>query len=648
MPGDKEIPLQLRRWQGVNLAHDEAFVDPSFLRASDNWVPAETYLLTKRRGTALYLDMDAGALNDTLRVHSMIRVHSGANRYLFAVRNYLDTYDQVVFSTNDADFAAAGGLHSFSTFNSRYGMVAHGGYIYVGNGLATDEIKKIPFTGTAVDLTSLSALTPTGATATVVSDSTSQLSSGTYSYCWAVYNTSTKRWISRSSPAEVSITSTRARIDFLSPSGAPGANQLYHLFITPVNLPLEYAHDHITEGVGASATFAVTDITISSTPVPSPQSVIRSGRSLKIHLNRLWIARDQVNKNNVYASSILLPGLEQSIYDQFQFFPANAVIPMDEEVTGISPVTVGSTSEQPQGPMAICSETKTWLWFGDILDDPNSYLIPISGEVGCVAQDTMIPTREGLIFCGRDSVYMLRPDSIIPVDIGWPIAPSIKAIPRAVRADCWAIYHQGFYKLAIIPPGSVFPVRQWWLDLRGGLGSIPSWWGPHKILGYSCACTTRKDLAEDDRAFGAVTGSGNVVLLDQEGSYQDMGYDIKSSLVTQYLDNKRPFERKQFRRVRVNGKAEPDATLAVTIQTDGGINQAADPLVISGTLGGIWDVAEWDVDSWGTTIWAEAESILDPRPMGVSARLQLVHSDAGRVDLRDFEIRYEPVERKVS
>jgi hypothetical protein len=589
--------------------------------------------------------MDDGALTGTTRVHSMIRVHEGAARYLFAVRD-AGANDELVFSTGDANFDVAGGADTFAANGSRYGMVAYGGFIYVGNGESTDEIKRVPFAGTAVDIAALGVTNVTGAATAIVADTTASLFSGNYSYCWAIYNSSTQRWISRGVPAQVNLSATRSRITFTAPSTGAGTNQLYRLFVAPVNLPIEFAHDQNIAGIGAGGTIIVSDITVNSTPVPSAQSVIRTGRFLRTHLNRLWISGDQSNKTKVYASSILLPGLEQNLLDQFNFFPANAVIPMPEEITGISPVTVGTTQDQPQGPMAIFSETKTWLWFGDILGDPNAYFIPLSGEMGCISNDTLIPVRDGLIACGRDSVYLIRPDSAAPIDIGWPISPQIKAIPRAVRADCHAIYHNGFYKLAIIPPGATTATREWWLDLRNGLTNPPSWWGPHVTPAFTCKAKTRLDVAEDDRAFGAV-GAGTMLLLDQPNSYQDNGSNIVSVAITQQLDDRKPFLRKQFRRVRVNGKAEPNATLTVTAQTNGGLNYPADPLVISGSSGGTWDSGDWEIDEWGSSFFDEAESILEPRPVGVSSRFQLGHTSSTRVDLRDFEVRYEPLERMV-
>ena len=54
MPGDREQPILIRRFTGVDLSQDPAFLAPSVLQSSDSFVPNPLLLLAKRQGQVKY------------------------------------------------------------------------------------------------------------------------------------------------------------------------------------------------------------------------------------------------------------------------------------------------------------------------------------------------------------------------------------------------------------------------------------------------------------------------------------------------------------------------------------------------------------------------------------------------------------------
>ena len=173
----------------------------------------------------------------------------------------------------------------------------------------------------------------------------------------------------------------------------------------------------------------------------------------------------------------------------------------------------------PDAPIAITTLSRTFHFYGDILDDPNAEFMQLSRKAGCISSETMVETAFGLFYCGLRSIYMIPVGGGVPQDVGWPIRPAIESIPVAGRPLCTARYHKGFYKLAIVPPGSSTAIQQWWLDLRRGLSQIPSWWGPHLRVPISAWTTADQDPQEPDLGIHAVDATGsNITVATNPGS----------------------------------------------------------------------------------------------------------------------------------
>src|SRR4029077_2428993 len=253
-----------------------------------------------------------------------------------------------------------------------------------------DPIKQVPLGAAAVDLVPLALLDDTGYGATAIADELARVLAGTYSFRWAIYHTPTQRW-TKVGPVRIVTTagSGRQRLGFRAPTVALGTGELYHLFLAGVDQEIEGAHDQTPAGLPASGgadQFALwDDPAVESATVPIPSTVVRRGAHLIAHRGRLWGAGGlDDTARRWWATNVLVPGLEQSLFNQGLFFPAGAVTPdLGGPVTALAVATLSSTNRSPTSPLGIMTETATWLYFGDPLDDVQATLVQVSDEVGC-------------------------------------------------------------------------------------------------------------------------------------------------------------------------------------------------------------------------------------------------------------------------
>ena len=631
----------IRRFAGVNRQVEPVFLGPQFLRASTNWIPDTTYLLTKRPGTSSF----AASVTGTSQWTGLLRVYSGANRYLYGYRQ-TGAGDDLYVSTNDAAPAAV--TSGTMTSTDKVGRLCqYGGYVYAGNGV--DALKRITIGGSATNIQSVAAFTDSSAAPTVTSDTGASILTGTYSYCWAIYDHTNKLWVERGQARTVTNRSSGdACLSFPIVAGmasALGAQYKAHLFLAPVNYPIAFAHDHTPEGL-TSGTTILRQLIADGTPVPL-SGVDRTGNILVVHRNRLWVSGDVANPRRIYATSVLIPGAEQAIFDLGDFFPANAIISLPDDVTGMG-VCATVNGDDPRSPMALFTKTSTYLWYGDILDDPSAERVQVSSRIGCIGADAVAQTPFGLCFIGLESVYRIPPGGGVPEDIGWPIAPAIKEIPTGSLSKCRLIFHKGFLKAYLVPSGASTPTVEYWCDLRMGLGNPPSWWGPHTGVAPTALATGLQDSAEFDRAWAALpSATGRIVLLHQSSSYADNGTTVISTLRTGGIDNGAPFASKTYALVRAIGKADTTTQAQVTLTTDGGqVWQMDQPLVFNGASGDVWDTAVFDADTWAGTYFEEVQTEASAlRPRGLAVEVEVTHPAAVRVDLRDFDILIAPVGR---
>jgi hypothetical protein len=646
MPGspDRETPIPVRRFNGVMLALDPAFVPIGFLTQCDGWIPALTYTLTKRLGSKTWQTLSGAGAVDPF----VYTTDSAGNRYLYCVAG-----NQLYVSTNDSPFTAVSS-GNFATASPRYGVAVLGDTLYCGND--SDPIKLVPLGGTAQDLTQLAVADDTGQSGVNVDDPNSNLVAGTYSYRWGRYNSSTQRWTALGPVRTVTTGATsRQRFTFRAPTVAPPANELWHLFVAGADQEIEGACDQTPNGLPISSgtdQFSLLDQpNVEGTPVPIPSTVTRRGSHLVAHRGCLWGAGGVGNpRQRVWQSSVVVPGLEQTLFNQGTFFPASAITrDIGDPVTGLTPIPQTSGLMQPTSPLAIFTAFGTWLFQGDLVGDPNASLTQISGQIGCPSDRTIAATRAGVMFAGKYSVYLIAPATQEPKDVGWPIEPALRAVPSALRSACWAVYHRGFYKLALVPPGGTTATQQWWLDLRRGLGDPPNWWGPHTTQPYTAAAVARNHPAEDDRLWGVQGNPGQVLLLDQAGSYIHDGappVPIVSRWMTGYLDAGAPLTPKLAKRARVVAQAYGPTSLGVTVSGDQALSTSGVlPLPVS--TGALWETSDWDVSDWTVLALTLAEFECPvPEVRARAFQVSLSHSDAMQVDLRDFELRVQPSARE--
>jgi len=656
MPGapDREPPIPVRRFQGTMLAIDPAFVPLGFLARCNNWLPDPTYVLTKRLGSTVWQTFPGGTRIDPL----IYTTGSDGHRYLYAVAAPAsgDTGgSQIYVSIDDAPFAAVSN-GKFATAAPRHGAAAIGDNIFFGND--SDPIKQVPLGAAAIDLVQLGVANDTGATATFVDDPNSNLIAGTYSYRWGTYNQSTLRWTGLATTKMIATPATsRARLVFRAPTGGLAANELWHLFVAGADQMIEGAHDQTPNGLpvstGADQFALYDDPSIDGDPVPIPSTVTRRGSHLVGHRGCLWGAGGVGSaKQRAWSSSVIVPGLEQTIFNQGVFFPATALTrDLNDPVTALAVIPQSSGSMQPTAPLAIFTAVQTWLFQGDMVGDASASLTQMSAEVGCPSDRTIVATPVGVIFCGKRSVYLLSPAAAEPRDIGWPIENAIRAIPAVGRPVCWAVYHRGFYKLAIVEPGGVEPSAYWWLDLRRGLGDPPSWWGPHTVPAYTASTRAPNHPSEDDRQWATLgsTVTAQILLLDQADEYTEDGVPpvpIQSRMTTAYLDANAPLTPKLAKRARVIARVNANTSLAITVSGDEAIS-ASGLLPLNASLGGVWNQSAWNTAQWVVSALLLAEWELPvPEIRARAFQVSLAHTDAVRCDLRDFELRVQPSARE--
>ena len=628
---------------------DPAFVQAGFLVASNNWIPDYTFVLTKRRGSQIFQTLPAGVdYIDRLGCNE----GSDGHRYLFAVACMTTGGDIVYVSVNDGAFTAVPN-GTFTTPSARYGFASLGDTVYIDND--TDPVKYIHLGDAAVDVLQLALADDTGQSTTFVADPNSNLIAGAYSYRWAIFDTVANRWVKIGNVHSVTTDgSSRVRLQFASPAAGLAANQQWHLFVAGADQMIEGAHDQTPSGVAVNtpAVFALyDDPTVDTTVVPIPSTVQRRGSHLVAHRGCLYGAGGPgAEGNRVWASAVLVPGLEQAARDQGVFYPATALTrDLGDTVTGLAVVPLSSAVAVPTAPLAIFTDVTTWMWQGDLSeDDPTSSLAQLSGEIGCPSDRSIVPTTVGVIFCGKRSVYLIQPSTTEPRDIGWPIENQIRAIPAAARKFSWGVFHRGFYKLAITAPGAAFPTVQWWLDLRHGLGDPPAWWGPHTTPAYTASTRWQNHPAEDDRQWTAL-GAGQVLLMDQAGVYVEDGLPpvpITCQAVTAFLDDGTPLTPKLAKRARMIARVDADTSVTVQITGDQSVSTTG-LLSFKAPAAANWDTSDWDVDNWLVSgLDLEELEVTVPELRARAFQVTLTHNDPVGIDLRDFELRVQPSARE--
>jgi hypothetical protein len=659
-----EQAFRLRRFSGANTIYDPVFVGPQFVVLAQNWFPSQSYRLAKRPGSRRYVATGQGVVGIT----ATSRYYAEGHRYLYwyGQRPTAGGHD-ALFRTVD-DGSASSPITVFGEDQALGRLIRYGRYLYVGNGVG--DIRQVAIdTGDTVSLAPIAALTlsaPADPNPEVIAiagtdTGTPRLQDGSYQYAWAVYNTVTKLYTKRSDPATL-IVPINAYWKPKAPTTAVytlAANEVYRLFVAPQGWPIEYATAQGKPDWVASEERTLSAFDVSDDRVPITNNVQRTGNLFTVFRGRVIFAGSASDPNAVCATGVILPGLEQDVFNQGAFFPAWARLQLPDRVTGLG-VSGATGAMDPRSPLVAFTATKTFLYLGDPFDpaDTSATQVQLSDRVGCPAHDTIVPTADGLVFMGTDSVYLLGADGSPPRDIGWPIADQIRAVPAAGRQNCCAIYHKYFYKLAMPGPGGGPNVLQWWLDLRQGVGDVPSWWGPHVAPAVSAYATALADTDEEDKGFAALAATDTIVLHHQRNLYFDYhpsgSYIVRSVLRSGVFDADNPFIAKVFTRLRAIARAASPTQIRVTLITDGGTSWPIDPILLEGPEGAHWfggrpPPAQWrGLSKWLQLGPLEVQTITPAeRPRGLSVEIILSHTDPVDVQLRDFEMLFLPVARKV-
>jgi hypothetical protein len=709
MAAPKDSPEQafrLRKFQGTATELDSTFLGPSFLQRTQNWIPTQSYRLGKRPGTALLQNVGLS----TSRITHLNATHDpNGVAYLFAYC-LAGSGAQVNQSVSEGGFSACPGVAFASPNPGR--TITFRNRVYAGNGVdpmkswvigETDNTKVQIYAALVLDPPATTPAAtpgiPAGVARAVVPAGSDEIPTGTYSYAWGRFDKNSGLYIGRTDAQQATIP-PQSSVVFTAPPGALGTNQVYRLFVSPRNYPIEYATmqaDSVLAGA-TTASFSSFDVSDTRCPIAAfdnqGRTLVRTGNMFLIWRNRVVFAGSQNDPYSVFSTDVILPGLEQSVFNQGTFFPVDAKVPLPHRVTGIG--VAGVTSDQDaQSPLLFFTESQTFLAMGDPFDsnDLTAQLIEISSRVGCVGHGTIVNTPYGTLFVAMDSVYLIPPGGGYPQNIGWPIADQIRAIPVGLRATLIATFHKQFYKLIIPSPGSASNTQQWWLDLRQGVQDQPSWWGPHSIgastlgevpIGLSAITADPSSTLEVDRGYAAHDASDRVILHHQVGLNKDYypglqyGVGVASILFSGRFDADQPFIAKVITRLRLIAQVAATSPIQVRLLLDNGKQARLDDIVLGLDMDPAGEFThtiygdppyppvyqEWSTTTmtravFGSIAPAEAQTITPfDRPRCLSLIVVLTHAPKPEddpqqrgavpgVELRDFELLYIPSERKV-
>ena len=683
-----EQAFRLRKFQGTNTQFESTFLGPSLVARSENWFPAQSYRLGKRPGTTLVQSINLASTTDLLAC-------SGPNDspwlYAFTLprtsAGEADTTNpaQVVGSQEEDPFGSP--VAAFTTSQAWGRLVQFRDRIYAGNGVDPLRTWKIGDT-TSIQFPGITDLGPAQpATVNAVTGGYA-VPAGTYSYAWAHIDPTSGLYTGRTStpnPATgngLITVQANQTVTFTAPaSGGP-----FRLFVSPRNYPIEYATmqaDNIA--AGAAVTLDTIDVTDTRVPMAGGTNVFRTGNMFLVWNNRVVFAGFNQDVYSVFATDVILPGLEQAAYNMGTLFPDFAKVPLPQPVTGIG--VAGVTAEfDATAPLLFFTASKTFLVHGDPFDPAGeSVMVELSSRVGCIGHASIVNVPQGTIFCAMDSVYLIPPGGGYPTDIGWPIADQIRRIPVAARSRICATFHKQFYKLAI-PAGSgdTQNTNQWWLDLRQGITQTPSWWGPHTGVIATALGSDPDSPFEVDRGYCAIdagsplTSVTTILRTHQLSTFTDynpasptLPTPIRSRLISGRFDADQPFLVKVFTRLRLIAQAFGQSNIHVSLQTDGGATWPIDPIILGQDMehagefqhltpnpaGTCPPYKAWNTARFGAIFPVEVQTITPyTRPRGLSAIVLLDHhptiSPAGAVpnfdiQLRDFELLYILSGRKV-
>jgi len=254
-----------------------------------------------------------------------------------------------------------------------------------------------------------------------------------------------------------------------------------------------------------------------------------------------------------------------------------------ETISGLGINAVTTTQRGAQTQLAIFKPHATMINDGALGSGDQRFHV-LSETIGCPADNTIVPTPYGLMFCSTVAVCMLSSTPKEPDQVGFVIHPEIEAIPEtsspytSMRYKSAAIYHNNTYKLSIAGSGQVTNTKEWWFDLRPGVfPEQANFFGPHSgdfILQYEIYAST----PGVNKLVGAQFDTIQVWELDQEGLWGSMSAPATPRTSTMTWARVRADNMKEglLDAYGFSGQAAPGVSLSETVDLDRGtISQTA-------------------------------------------------------------------------
>ncbi len=192
-----------------------------------------------------------------------------------------------------------------------------------------------------------------------------------------------------------------------------------------------------------------------------------------------------------------------------------------EVISGLGVNSITSADRGAQSQLVVFKPSSTLINDG-VLGSGDQRLNIVSIVIGAPGYHSIKNTSFGLVFAGKEGVYLVDTQGKEPIQIGFLISPDIAETKTDFDLQRWqaAIFHENTYKLSI-PTGldSTVNDREWWLDMRPQVFSPAEqqlWYGPmtgDTILQYAIY---QGDLV------GAEMGTMSMWKLDVEGVYGSM------------------------------------------------------------------------------------------------------------------------------
>jgi hypothetical protein len=334
---------------------------------------------------------------------------------------------------------------------------------------------------------------------------------------------------------------------FFTPGSAPGENGYYHIrtaqdtdhlgapavvnsnVVVP-NLVYFNGLSYFVNGVN----FKVTDGITISEMAPTTDTTIPRG------LNRIGVFKGQLvgvsdEARGAILASNALAGNNWS--DGGTGSALRFALLGDPFEANVSALGIFSYTTGTEGPRSfLVSFKKNSCWSLSDIPDLDSGIRgqgdQMSGKVGCLAWDTICPSKIGLLFLGSDGdVYMIR-GSGEPYPIGGRVKKLLEHLAEndSLMKLCSAVIHGDFYKLSY-PKflTSTTADAQLWADLRTQDSDPICWDGPHTGLQIGCQLVLDREGDNGNRIAG-LADAATSARLDNPASSQDLGVKIVSTL----------------------------------------------------------------------------------------------------------------------